>query len=981
MSFRLFRYAPLSVLLLSFSRAGMAEDYFDPAALELSSTEQKTADLHYFSEKGGQMPGTWLVTLEINGREERHQEITFVNEKGSLQPVFSVSLLEALGVNVRAIPAFSRLREGETFTHLADFIPAARTSYDFNQQRLFLSLPQAAMKHRSRGYVPQSQWDDGIPAAFTDYSLSGGQAHHQRGVTTSSYLSLRNGINLGAWRLRNTSAWSHSDAGGDHFQSQSSWLTRDIRRLNSQLRIGDAWTAGDVFDSVAFRGVQLTSSESMLPDSQRGFAPTIRGVAHSFAKVSVSQNGYVIYETWVAAGPFIINDLFPGAQSGDLQVTVTESDGSTRVFTQPYSAVPFMRRLGSLKYSLNAGRFHSGSGDARSPEFVEGAFFYGLLSRMTVYGGFRTASNYQAGAIGVGRGFGAFGSLGIDDTLAKSRLPNGKSAMGQAWRIQYQKDFSATGTAFNLASYRYASRNYYEFSELNQSDSQQLQLNNRRSRSQVTFSQTLGQFGSLSVSAWMQDYWHTSGQDKTIHIGWYTSWRGITWGAGYDYTDSALEQHPDSTVSFNVNVPLGHWLPDSSVSYFINHNNRGMTTQQVSLNGSALANRNLNYSVQQSKASEGQADSTSLALQYNGGYGNVSLGYDHSRSGSNASLGLAGGVIATQYGVTLSQPLGDTVALLRVPGTADWTPISAPIQSTGADFYSCDGGNDAWRSIGFVDVDNPVGTVGGEDGASRHVYKTQIDGIGYALGFREQQYCGADAVRYIDGTSQVNGNESRRICDASQNPAFASASMYKMQFWVVFYKIPTTSAMPDDNANSQEQNVGSLILQAGENQASATNVATPVQIHLASFTVRRTSCSVGSRSILVPMGSVSQRDFHGIGSRAGGGRFSIPVTCENNTAVKMGFFGDTTPGNDRALALTKQEDSASGVGIELLYGDNTGSVQGQVVPWNTPQVSAFGQVGDNQTQTFWFDAHYLQTEENVTAGKADAMATFNLIYN
>ncbi len=82
------------------------------------------------------------MTLEINGREERHQEITFVNEKGSLQPVFSVSLLEALGVNVGAIPAFSRLQEGETFTHLEDFIPVARTSYDFNQQRLF-SQPAA----------------------------------------------------------------------------------------------------------------------------------------------------------------------------------------------------------------------------------------------------------------------------------------------------------------------------------------------------------------------------------------------------------------------------------------------------------------------------------------------------------------------------------------------------------------------------------------------------------------------------------------------------------------------------------------------------------------------------------------------------------------------------------------------------------------------------------------------------------------------
>ena len=34
-------------------------------------------------------------------------------------------------------------------------------------------------------------------------------------------------------------------------------------------------------------------------------------------------------------------------------------------------------------------------------------------------------------------------------------------------------------------------------------------------------------------------------------------------------------------------------------------------------------------------------------------------------------------------------------AIGYAPGTADWTPISAPIQSTGADFYSCDGGNDA----------------------------------------------------------------------------------------------------------------------------------------------------------------------------------------------------------------------------------------------------------------------------------------------
>jgi type 1 fimbria pilin len=315
------------------------------------------------------------------------------------------------------------------------------------------------------------------------------------------------------------------------------------------------------------------------------------------------------------------------------------------------------------------------------------------------------------------------------------------------------------------------------------------------------------------------------------------------------------------------------------------------------------------------------------------------------------------------------------------PGATDWTAITAPIPSTGADFYSCEGGQDQFRRLGFSATDGSVGTVVGEDGAQRHIYKTQIDGIGYALGFREQQYCGGEAVRYIDGTNALNGKESRTICDSGQGSGFASASKYVMQFYVVFYKIPTEASMPNDNANSQEQNAGSLMLLAGDSAGSAQSVATPVQIRLASFTVRRTSCAVGTRSIHVEMGTVSKSDFKGVNSTAGGGRFSIPVTCEKNTAVKMGFFGDAASGNNNALALTKQQDGASGVGIELRYGDNTGSMQGQVVQLNTQQAPELAQSGDNQTQTFSFDARYIQTDENITPGKADSMATFNLIYN
>lgn len=90
---------------------------------------------------------------------------------------------------------------------------------------------------------------------------------------------------------------------------------------------------------------------------------------------------------------------------------MTESNGAVRTFTQPYSAVPYMLREGRGKFSLSAGRYHSGE-SVRSPEFLQGTLFYGLTAGFTLYGGTQLARDYQAWALGLGRGFGEFGSLG-----------------------------------------------------------------------------------------------------------------------------------------------------------------------------------------------------------------------------------------------------------------------------------------------------------------------------------------------------------------------------------------------------------------------------------------------------------------------------------------------------------------------------------------------------------------------------------------
>ncbi|MCQ6463355.1 fimbria/pilus outer membrane usher protein, partial [Vibrio parahaemolyticus] len=96
-------------------------------------------------------------------------------------------------------------------------------------------------------------------------------------------LNLRSGMNLGAWRLRNYSTWTRND-GNNTWDNIGTSLSRAIVPLKSQLTLGDTSTAGDIFDSVQMRGVQLTSDEEMLPDSQRGFAPVIRGIAKSNAE-------------------------------------------------------------------------------------------------------------------------------------------------------------------------------------------------------------------------------------------------------------------------------------------------------------------------------------------------------------------------------------------------------------------------------------------------------------------------------------------------------------------------------------------------------------------------------------------------------------------------------------------------------------------------------------------------------------------------
>jgi hypothetical protein len=141
-----------------------------------------------------------------------------------------------------------------------------------------------------------------------------------------------------------------------------------------------------VFDSVMFRGAQIFSDDTMLPESMRGFAPVIRGIARTNATVTVKQNGYTVYQTYVAPGSFEIRDLYPTSASGDLDIVVTEADGSVQHFVQPFSAVPVMLREGRVKYALSAGEYRTTKHGAETPHlgWARWPMASPIISRCTV---------------------------------------------------------------------------------------------------------------------------------------------------------------------------------------------------------------------------------------------------------------------------------------------------------------------------------------------------------------------------------------------------------------------------------------------------------------------------------------------------------------------------------------------------------------------------------------------------------------------
>ncbi|EHC4525260.1 fimbria/pilus outer membrane usher protein [Salmonella enterica subsp. enterica serovar Infantis] len=645
-------------------------------------------DISLFNE-GLQQPGVYHVSVKVNGKNvDSNVPVTFIvtGEKGSrsLQPCLAVEKLNRYGVDISGYPALSV----DTVCTDLNVIENATADFDFNRQQLSLVFPPQAMLPVLKGIAPEVLWDDGIPALVLgwDANTLHNESRRQHVYRSdANYVRLQPGLNLGAWRIRNATSWQKNSSRPGEWQSAYTYAERGINSLKSRLTLGESYTTGSVFDSMPFRGVMMASDETMVPYDQRQFAPVVRGIARTQARVEVKQNGYTLTSTTVPSGSFEINDLPSVGSNGDLLVTVLESDGSRQEYTVPYTVPAVALRRGYLNYSVAGGQYRSSMDNVKTAPVMSAELMYGLPWDLTAYGGVQTAEHYQSGSAGLGITMGAWGAMSLDMTHARARCYADEWRSGQRWRIRYSKSLDS-GTFINLDSEGYASGGYSRLSETLDTWRGDEQLRGygwdhhgqwQKNKTSMYLSQSIDNLGYVGLTATRQTYHHDRGQNLSWGVGYGTS----LWNRAYMSLNWFRNQrrdtngHPsnDSMTSLYVSLPLRGWLSEQPVytTYQMNHQLHGSSSRELGMYGDILERR-LHWNVRERYRDRVGSDKTNSALyvNYRGSYGSVNGSYNYGRYRRQAGGGVKGNMVVTRDGVILGQSSGDTMALVELRGVS-----------------------------------------------------------------------------------------------------------------------------------------------------------------------------------------------------------------------------------------------------------------------------------------------------------------------
>lgn len=724
----------------------------------LDARDRENIDLSQFSQRGFIMPGDYNLLVYMNKQELNEQPVTFYpadNNPKKSEACLSPQLVALLALKEKNLPKLAWWRNGECLD--IESLPGMTVRGDLASSSLFLGVPQAWLEYSATDWDPPSRWEEGITGLFFDYNLLGNINRQKTNNSSNNTLSSNGttGANLGAWRFR--ADWQSRLDKTASLPTERQWdwsryyAYRAIPNLGAKLTLGEDVMNSGIFDNFRFSGASLATDDAMLPPNLRGYAPEISGVARTNARVVVSQQGRILSETLVAAGPFRIQNL-NSFVSGTLEVQVEEADGQRQQFQVNTASIPYLTRPGMVRYNIAAGKPSDIGLRAEGPFFATGEFSWGINNGWSLYGGSLNGENkYHAASIGMGRDLMILGALSVDLTQSWANLPEQGNLSGSSYRVNYSKNFQESGSQVTFAGYRFSERHFMSMTEYLDTRYRGKPIGGNKEMYTISFNQ---QFSEPRLSAYMnysrQTYWDRSASDRyNLSLARYFDlgkFKNINMTLSA-YRNRYNESNDDG-IYLSLSMPFGE---SATVSYSAALND-SETTQRVGYADRLDAYNH--YQLNTGVARSGALVSANINHEGNNASINANASYQADRY-SSVGVGVQGGATLTAEGGALHRAniLGGTRLMLDTQGVAN-----VPVQGYGATVRTNHFGkavvsdiNSYYRSQTRIDVNNLADNV--EISNSSIVQVTLTEG---AIGYRRFNVISGEKamaiLRMADGT-------------------------------------------------------------------------------------------------------------------------------------------------------------------------------------------------------------------------------------
>lgn len=668
---------------------------FDASFLNVDDVS--SVDLSRFANGASVLPGIYKTAVYVNEQLFSNVDVEFrLRTDKTTYPCLTSNIIKSISFNYEKLPSdlLDSLRASEQCADVQKKLPEIQVNYDSNEQRLDIIIPQIYMQNTARGTVNPELWDKGVSALLLGYNVNGYTSESHGETFNSLFAGLNAGLNIGSWHLRHNGSYTHMDNTSSEYSNINTYLQRDIPELRAQILAGQSNTVGQLFDMLPFTGLQLMTDERMLPESLRGYAPEVRGIARTNARVTIRQGSQVLYETTVSPGEFLINDLYPTGYGGNLDVTVRESDGTEQTFSVPYASVAQLLRPSSSRYAITGGEIRSDN-LRDNPSLFQATYQRGLTNSITGYGGVQASKDYYALQLGTAMGT-ALGAFAFDVTQARTHLDDfidsedqyqkGKSVSGQSFRISYSKLITETNSNLSLAAYRFSTDGYMDFMTAMRTRNSVAEGHspNDIARAKNRFTVTAAQgfannWGQLYLSSSLQNYWNKEGCEKQYQMGYNNRYKSLSYGFSVNRSFSS-QDITQTNYLLSFSLPLGRsdnpFAPNLRLD--LSHDSSGHYGQQASLSGSAGTDNQFSYGVTAMQANEGMGSSGSVNANYRSPSTALSGSYSSGRGYNSTSVGITGTVIGHSGGVTFTPYSSNTFALVAAKGAEGASVSSYP---------------------------------------------------------------------------------------------------------------------------------------------------------------------------------------------------------------------------------------------------------------------------------------------------------------